>query len=255
MKYLYRLTSCCLLVFFFFSFAQAQEKETAQKFVVFEEMVFPSKWVKYAELQDKVIELWNKHEIDIPVHAYRTNDYGIFWVVPLDNFASLDKLYDDMNGVWAKMKEEDGFDASKEFRDLATGKQTTIMHLPKLSYHKGGEVMSLKDAPYCEWTFVYLKAGHEKEIAKAVMDYQKFYDEIPETYHWDVYAVTLGDNTPCWILMSRAENEIAMREHDKMLYEKYGEKFTELWGAFISHVREVENRRGWYVPKWSSGSK
>lgn len=252
MKRLYHLSSCCVLVFFFFSFAQAQEKQTSQQFVIFEEMVFPSKWVKYGQVQNKFFELWDKHEVDIPLITYRTTDYGVFWVIPIDNFASLDKIYGDMNKVWAKMNEEDGFDALKEFRDLATNKQMTIMHLPQLSYHKGSKIRSLEEAPYCEWTFVYLKNGHTNEIARAIMDYQKFYDEIPESYDWDVYAVTFGGNdTPCWIIVSRAENEIAMRQSEEVLYEKYDKKIAELWSALIKHVRKIENRSGWYAPDWS----
>lgn len=120
-----------------------------------------------------------------------------------------------------------------------------------LSYHPSGEMGQNKNNKYCEWTFSYLKAGHEKEAAAAVKKYQEFYDGIDESYEWDIYRVTFGPDTPCWIMMVRAESELALRQTEAKLGEQYNVEFQEMWQNFTQHVRKFENKKGWFMPQWS----
>uniref|UniRef100_UPI0032162E71 hypothetical protein n=1 Tax=uncultured Draconibacterium sp. TaxID=1573823 RepID=UPI0032162E71 len=251
-----RFTLLIVLCFLFTAFSlqqtNAQEATPPENFVVFEEFVSPYDLPAYTKAQEKVIDLWNEYDVEVPVYAYRNDDNAFYWVVPVENFAGMDNLYTTMMGVWKKMKEEGNFDADKEFRDLSTGRQTMIHWSKELSYHPSGEFGQSKEKPFVEWTFCYLRAGHEKEAAEAVKKYKTFYDGIDENYEWDVYSVTIGHDTPCWILMVRAENELALRNLEDDLFKKYSEDFQKMWQDFSQHVRKFENKKGWFLPKWSS---
>ncbi|MCY1720683.1 hypothetical protein OU798_10035 [Prolixibacteraceae bacterium Z1-6] len=253
MKKFTLLIGLCLCFTTFISLnTRAQEATPPENFVVFEEFVSPSDMQAYKNAQEKVIDLWNQYEVKIPVYTYRNDDNAFYWVVPIENFSGLDDLYTSMMGVWKKMKEEGNFDADKEFRDLSTGRQTVLHWSKELSYHPSGEFGQSKEKPFVEWAFCYLKAGHEKEAAEAIKKYQTFYEGIDDNYEWDVYTVSIGHDTPCWILMVRAENELALLKLENELGEKYSEDFQKMWQNFAQHVRKFENKKGWFLPKWSS---
>lgn len=253
MKTFTSLIGLCIIITAFSSLnSYAQEVTPPENFVVFEEFVAPADMPAYTKAQEKVTELWSQFKLEIPVFSYRNDDNAFYWVVPIKNFAGMDALYETMMGVWKKMKDEGNFDADKEFRDLSTGRQTMIHWSKELSYHPSGEFGQSKEKPFVEWTFCYLLAGHEKEAAEAIKKYQTFYDGIDENYEWDVYTVTIGHDTPCWILMVRAENELALRTVENEMDKKYSEDFQKMWQNFSQHVRKVENKKGWFLPKWST---
>lgn len=242
---------CILFIGFVPILALAQEAAPPQNFVVFEEFVSPSDMPAFKKVQEQTVELWNKHKLDIPVWAYQNDDNAYYWVIPLENFGGLDALYAKMMEFSEMLKTEEGFDADQAFRDLTTGRQSVLHWSQDLSYHPTGNFGQSKDEPFVEWTFCYMKAGHEKEAGKAIKKYQEFYDGIDETYDWDVYMVMLGHDTPCWILMTRGESELAIRKLENELGEKYGKQFQEMWSGFAKHVRKFENKKGWFLPKWS----
>lgn len=231
--------------------SRAQEAPAMpENFLVIEEFVTPSDMAAFIEAQQKAVDLWKKHDFGISLYTYRTAEDSYYWVVPIANFGGIDDVFQKANAVVAKM-EEDGYDADKEFKDLSTTRQSVLHWMKDLSYHPNGNMGQTADKPYCEWTFVSLRAGHEKAAAGVVQKYIDFYKSVDENYEWDIYAVSLGYDTPMWILMNRDESELAMREHEAELSEKYADTFRKLWMEFSTHVRKYENQKGWYLPKWS----
>jgi len=251
MRKIILLIGLCILFTGFVSLrTQAQEAEMPTLFAVFEESVEPADMSTFWKVQDKAFKQFDKHGADFTFYSYRTSESSFYWVMPLKNFASLDGFFQKSKALQKKMK-DDGFDGAKEFRDLSTMQSSIILWSQELSYHPSGEFGQSEAKPYCEWTFCYLKAGHEEEASAAVKKYIDFYEGINESYEWDYYQVIFGHDTPCWILMTRAEDKISMRKLEKDLYTKYKEDFQKLWQDFAQHVRKMEHKNGWFMPKWS----
>ncbi|WP_319500327.1 hypothetical protein [uncultured Draconibacterium sp.] len=241
----------CLFLFMGIVTLQAQETPAMpENFLVIEEFVQPADLPSFNKVQQEAIELWKKFEFDVPVYTYSTDVSSFYWVVPIENFAALDQVFAKAGELTAKMK-DDGYDASKKFRDLSTSRETVIHWDKDLSYHPNGYVGQTKENRYCEWTFVYLKAGHEKEMADAIKQYIDFFDSIDETWEWDVYTVSMGYDSPCWILMDRSENSLALKKLESSLQEKYGETFGKLWKNMQPHLRKMDVVTGWFLPDWS----
>ncbi|WP_340111857.1 hypothetical protein [Maribellus mangrovi] len=231
--------------------AGAQEEPAMpENFVVFEEMVSPADMPAFYEAQAKVVELWKKHGMDIPVYCYYTDESAYYWVVPIKNFAAIDELFKKSGEVSAKMK-EDGFDGTKAFRDLSTVNTSVINWKKDLSYHPEGQTGEQTFKGYDEWTFMYLRQGHEEELTEAFKKMIDFYDSIPESHDWDVYSMTFGYDTPCWIIMRQGESRAAMRKFDEELNKKYREKLNEIWAEIGPHLRKMKKINGWYWRGWS----
>lgn len=222
------------------------------KFVVFEEFVSPADMPAFWKAQMKVCELWQKHQLDVPVYAYLNDDDAFYWVMPIENFGSLDGIYEKLWAMHQTMIDEDAFDANKAFRDIYSGRQSVIQHDPALSHHLGDENLKPEDTPFCEWMFCYLKAGHEHEIDKAIQNYVDYYNKIGASYNWDVYKTLFGPDTPMYVIMMRDKDEVAMRTLEKELNDSHKEDFDRLWQEFTSHLRKIEIKKGWYLPNFSN---
>jgi hypothetical protein len=249
-KTLISLGFITLVTGFLFVSTQAQQNPTSF-FAVFEEFVTPADIPAFNEAQQKAVDLWKKNQMDISLYCYRTDDNSFFWVTPLENFGSLDGIFKKMSESMKKMKEVEGFDPDKEFRDLSTGRQSVIMWSADMSYHPDGNMGQSVNERYVEWMFCSLKAGHEKEASEAVKKYIEFYKNSNESYDWDVYVSMFGYDTPMWILMTRAESPEAMRKQEAELNKKYNKEFSVMWNDFAKHLRKTEMKTGWYKPDWS----
>jgi hypothetical protein len=244
------LFGICVFLTASIPFQPMAQEMPPQQFVVFEEFVSPADMHEFARVQDRIFEVWDKNNMDLTIYCYRNDENAFYWVFPISSFASIDTLLEKSMGLQAKMVEE-GFDFERDFRDLSTGRQTIIRWIPELSYHPTGKFGQTPEDIFVEFTFCYMRSGHEKEAGEAIKKYIDFYNSIDETYDWDVYTTIMGHDTPMWIVMVRAENELALRKLENDLDEKHGGEFNEMWFEFSKHVRRFENKKGWFLPGWS----
>lgn len=220
-------------------------------FVVFEEIVSPSDMAAFSKVQQQAIDLMKKHQFNVPVYCYSTDDNIIYWVMPIKNFGSLDTIFEKSAATSKKMAEQDGFDGEKAFRDLSTVRSSVIQWSPELSYHPNSNFGQSPDKQYVEWAFCSLKSGHEKEAADAVKKYIDFYKKNGENYEWDVYKVLFGYDNPMWILMITEMNPVAKYQREADIFKKYSKEIEVLWSDLAQHMRKVENKTGWFRPTWS----
>ncbi len=218
-------------------------------FAVFEERVSPSDLAAFDKVQQKTVDLWNKYNLGLTIYCYATDDDMYFWLMPMQNFAGLDAVFEKSQAFMKKASEQEGFDGSG-FRDLSTSTFKYIRWMPELSYQSGTSNQS-ENRNYVEWTYCYMKQGHEKEAGEAIKKYIDFYTKSGEKYEWNMYEIILGNDTPVWVIMTRDTDAIAMRQTEKKLNEKYSREFSEMWADFTKHVRKIENKTGWYKPQWS----
>lgn len=235
-----------------FLFVNALAQQPAPvNFVVFEEMVSPSDLAAFTKVQQQAVDLWKKHKFDLPIYSYATDDNIFYWVIPIENFGSIDGIFEKSYAITKKMKDEDGFDGDKAFRDLSSARSNVIRWSPDLSYHVNGNMGQLPDKSYVEWSFCNLKQGHKSEAAAAIEKYIEFYKKENIAYEWDIFIATFGYEMPMWIIMTRSESPEAIRKQEGELYKKYSRELDAMWNDFVLHVRKIDNKTGWYKQSWS----
>ena len=236
-----------------FSNQRANAQETSnQKLIVFEEMVSPADMNAFWHAQAKVCDLWKEHRFDVPIYAYVNEESAFYWVIPIENFGSIDGLFGKFWDFFETMKDEDDFDSGEAFKGLYSGSQSIIESVQELSHYPKVKRSSAESKPFAEWTFFHLKAGHEHEADAVIKKYVDYYANIDLDYEWEVYKVLLGPDTPTYILMIIDEDEASMRDKEKELREKYKDDFDKLWNEFMQHIRKMETRKGWYLSEMSN---
>ena len=251
MKNCFLIFGLCLLATGLTLKSSRAQQPAPVNFVVFEEFVKPADWPAYREVQQKAVDLWKKHNLDVPVYTYQTDESSVYWVIPMQSFASLDNIFGKFEAMTQKMKTEDGFDGQAAFRDLSSTTASVIMWSPDLSFHADGRFGQSAEKPYCEWSFCNIKSGHEKEAGEAIKKYIEFYKKTGEKYDWDLYYVLLGQEMPVWILMTTSDSPVTLRQLETDLDKKYSKEFGAMWTEFTKHVNKIETKTGWFMPKWS----
>lgn len=247
-KFSLLLVMCLFAGAFFVNTTQAQESEDPGLIFLMEEFVAPADMAEFWKVQQEAFDLFDELDFNLTIWAYQTSENSFYWAMPMKNFAGIDKIYGDMMKYSQQMK-ENGYDGDAKFRDLSNISQSVVMWNKELSYHPDG--VSDEGKGFHEWTFMYLKSGHEKEAADAAKKYIEFYNNIDTDYSWDIYQVVFGEHTPCWILEVQAESEAALRELEDALMKEYRDDFRKLWQNMVQHVRTIETKKGWYLPGWS----
>jgi hypothetical protein len=219
-------------------------------FAVFEEMVSTADLTAFNKAQQEAVDLWKKHNLDLPIYCYATDDNSFFWVIPVKNMASLDTMFEKTAAYMKKAKDLDGYDGSG-FRDLSTTNFSYIRWMPDISLHPDGNFGQNADKKYMKWAFCYLKQGHEKEATDAVKKYVDLYTKNGDNFEWDVYEVMLGNDTPAWVLAMPASDPVTLEQKESELNQKYKKELPDMWVEFAKHVRKIENKTGWFKQKWS----
>ena len=220
------------------------------RYVVFEEKVATSDMAAFHKVQQETVDVWNKLKLDVPISCYSTDDNGFFWVIPAVNMASVDTIFAKSSAFMKRAKEQDS-NYGAGFRDLSTANFSFISWRPDLSYHAATYSGPSDDMPYVEWSFCYMRQGHEEEATVAIKKFVDFYKKNRIDYNWDFFEVLLGYDTPVWVGMNVDTDVITMRQTEKSLDEKYGPQFKEMWADFTKHVRRIEIKTGKYMPRWS----
>lgn len=249
--------SAFLIVLFFLLMGMAPINTWAQDapvppqmFYVIEEFVEPADQLEFRKVQMEAVNLWREMDLDLSIYTYYNKESSYYWVIPISSFADIDTIMAKGQKLVADMKEK-GYDGNEKFRDLSTSRQSVLLWSPELSYHPNGATGQTRDNAYCEWTYIYLKSGHDEEAAKAFLKQNEFFDGIDETWEWDTYIVMNGYDTPMWIVMTRAANKKAFVDQQTALQQKYSEKFNEMWEEMMPHIRKIEHKEGWFWPGWS----
>jgi len=249
-KFTFFTVLCLIMAAFFANDTRAQEPDGPAMVLLMEEFVAPSDMAQFWKVQSEALELFDELNFDMTFYAYQTDQNSFYWAMPIKSFADIDEVYSTMMNSH-KLLKENGYDPDAKFRNLSNISQSVVMWNKELSYHPEEREEGAEPDKFYEWSFIYLKSGHEKEVAEATKKYMDFYKSVGVNYAWDIYEVVFGDHTPCWILEVSAESELALRQQESDLQAKYHDDFMKLWQNLVPHVRTIETKKGWYLPAWS----
>jgi hypothetical protein len=239
---------CLILASFAAGISRAQDAEEPQLYFLMEEFVAPSDLVQFWTVQQEAFDVFDKVGAKATVWAYQTDQSSFYWAFPIKSFADLDELFANFMKI-QQLSKENGFDSDVKFRDLSNTSQSVLRWAPELSLHPEGSSEEGKN--YHEWTFMYVKSGHEKEAAEIGRKYIEFYKRIGSDYSYDIYQVIFGEHTPCWILEEQAVDEVALRQKQNAIEKDHKDELQKLSIGLMQQLRKIETKKGMFLPDWS----
>ncbi len=226
--------------------AQAEEPKP-QLFVVWEDMVHPSKSMGYEAGLKAWVDFNTKYEFPRPVNVYRTSDYRYYVLMPIEKLADLDWM--------EKYFKELGEEAGKEMEGIGklfagtteSGTFGVVVLRTDLSYLPENPRVKTEDIKFVWWNYYYIKSGKEKEAEKIAKEWQSLHEGKGITDYYNVYQPILWSDIPAMVAAGGALSAADYYSHMEKNVEKMGDEYLALTKKTMDACRRFEQRTGMII--------
>lgn len=225
------------------SLAQAQEQKP-QLFLVWEDIVHPSKTMGYEAAMKMWVDFNAKHKFPRPVTVYRTNDYHYYTLMPIEKLADIDDLEKYFTEL-GKEAEKDVEEIQKAFAGTAESTTFgTVLLRTDLSYAPENPRVKTEDVNFIWWNYYYIKSGKEKEAEKIAKEWQALWKNKGITDNFMVYQPVLWSDIPAMVAAGGALSAADYYSHMEKNIEKMGDEYLALTKKTMDACRKFEQRTG-----------
>ncbi|UCC41026.1 MAG: hypothetical protein JSV96_06240 [Candidatus Aminicenantes bacterium] len=235
----------CLLVGFCAlpNLAQAQEQKP-QLMAIWDIVVHPSKFMEFEAAMKEFVAIYAKLEYPHPWTTYRTVDFHYYLVMPIENYAALDKLFDYFSTVMEKAGKE--YEAvMKSFAGTYESETFGTFYLRHdLSYRPENPRITIEDVNFVWWSFFYIIPGMESEAENISHDYQELYKSHGISDGWEIYIGAMWSDLPVLCVAGGAKSEADYHIQNEKNMQKFGDKHMALMKRTMDGTRKFEMKTG-----------
>ncbi len=231
------------------------EGEKPQMFVIYKDVVHPSKTQEYEAAIKYMISEFTAYDVDPEKINWRTvtgPEMGYAFVMPIENWAGIDKMHEG----WQAAIEVIGVDKFESMMMAAaeTMEHVEVFHVQRradLSYTPEEPSLKAEDVNYVQYGFYYVTPGKNKVIEEIAKAYVELYKSNNVDVGWSVYESLTGPDLPLFVVAHPARSQSEFYEHRESLKELFGEAGKELGMKVMEGVRKIELKDGWIRPDLS----
>ena len=216
-----------------------------QMLLVIDEVVKPSMQKEYSEAGKKWIAFMKDHEFLLPVNTYWTGDNHVYWVMPIQNFAEIDKLMEQSNKFIEEFPDDytavmDAFKGTSE-----TSRMCVYMMDYKYSMIAEEEGES-EEENFVFFDIYYCEPGTDVEIIKLWDEWKAFLADKEIVQNWAFYWGMMGTDSPMIVLAASAKNAREFYEENAKMWQALGKEAGTYVQRMMKYVTKQEQKTGWY---------
>lgn len=224
----------------------AQEEMKDQLFWVREETAKISMLDTYEKTAKEWVDLMHEGELDLPVvRASQRNDAHYYYLIPLSDYAEIDKFGDIFGSAINKIGKEkwDKYNAEAE-SSMDTHKDFIVKWSAKYSYAPKEPRLKPGETGFIHWFFFDYKLEKRQEVLDILAEWKALYEKNNIPDGWDIWLpeVGLANNSialteygtdAASFYAAMKENSDKMKEEEHALWEKFSANvisFSEVFG-------------------------
>jgi hypothetical protein len=229
-----------------------EEKSEPQLWLFAHYKIKPSMVNKLEADLKEMVGYCKKHNYEYPWYTLKTDDYHIYYVMPIKDKNDIDRLFMTWGEVakkvgapWQEMMKDywDSYDYYKRF---------LLRHRPDISYNPEKAEGEQEEANFFVWHIDYVKPGKEADYEAIHKEWVDMNKRINSVNAYNVYAVELGFEGSVYIGMSRGKNISQWYADNAKWAEKAGkEGGMERFERGRKLIRKHETKHLWYRPDLS----
>jgi len=231
--------------------AQAEEPK-AQLYLVDDVVVKPSMLMEHEAAMKEMIALTAKHNYPFPWYAYSTDDFHYYYVMPVEDFADVDKLFNTWGEVMAKAGNEFQAMFKNFFSSMEYYKDSFVRHRPDLSYMPEKPRLTPEEAGFMFWGQCYVIPGKQQEFEEIFKKWVNLYKSknIPDA--WDTFMGDIGTDMPFYFWGAGAKSPVDFWTQDEKGTKEMGEEeVMKLGQKTMALLRKFEIKTGRFRPELS----
>lgn len=236
----------CIVLGLFPLTMHAQEPEKRHQLIwVSDEMVKPSMQDEYYEAGKKWVALLIKNEFPYPFDTYWTGDNHAMWVVPIENFADIDKLMEAFNQL--KKKSPDDFQAMEDaFKGTYYSSRACVYNLDyNISMIAKDAESKAEENNFVFFDIYYFEPGMEAELNKIWDEFKELMADKDFGQSWYFYWGVMGTDNPVLVSVAAAKNLIAFWEENAKMWKVLGPDAGKIKQKMMKYVTKEEQRMAW----------
>jgi hypothetical protein len=228
--------------------SNAQTPEEAKRYqmiMVIDELVHPSMKTEYYEAGKKWIAFAKDHEYPYPVNTYWTGDNHVYWSMPIQNYAEIDKIMEWSNKIMEKSPDEykavmDAFKGTYENSRMSV--YALDYEFSMIAEEKEGES---EEKNFVFFDFSYFKPGYEMELNKIWEEAKAYMADKKIVQSWYAYWGWMGADGPVMVSTATAKNAREFYEENAKAWEALGEEAGKIKQKMMKYVTKQEQKTAW----------
>ena len=232
--------------------AQTQEEaKRYQMFMVIDELVHPSMKTEYYEAGKKWIAFMKEHEYPYPIDTYWTGDNHVYWRIPIENYAEIDKMMAMGNKILQDFPEE--YQAIlNAFKGTYENSRMCVYALDyEYSMIAEEEEGESGEKNFVFFDIAYYKPGYEAELNAIWEEAKAYMADKKILQSWYAYWGWMGTDGPVMVSTATAKNAREFYEENAKAWEVFGEEGGKIKRKMTKYVRKEEQKTGWYQKELS----
>ncbi len=226
-----------------------------EMFAIFKDIVIPSKTQEYEDALKYMISEFTAYDIDPEMVNFKVvsgPELGHVFVIPIENFAALDRMQEDWNAASEIIGEE-------KFTDMMRAMEGAIDHVDRfhvmrradLSYTPENTSLTSDEVKYVHYSFYYVTFGKKEQFAELAKEFAELYESKNIDRGWSIYESITGSDLPLYVVAQSSRSQGEFYIHRDEVRELLGEAGAELRKRAQTLVRRIEYKDGWTRPELS----
>ncbi len=246
------LTALLLLTSVWTVIAQEKKEEAskAKLFLVHEDIVKPSKVAEYEKATKAFQAELAKHDMTMMKNIVVQNDEMVYsYVYELENMAALDQR--PFGDLREKMGDE-AFQAMWDAYDntIESHKGYMVTGREDLSYMPAA-METAEEMNFRHFDIVHFTPGKSREARQNAEEWKALYESKKSTMGYRTYVGGIGTQTPMYIFVARAKNEVDFYTRNEKNRELLGAEGEALWKKSMTLIDKFEHVNGRIRPDLS----
>lgn len=225
-------------------FSQQEMKD--QLFWVHQEVVKVNMWDQYESTSKEWVQLMTEGGLDVPfVRASQRDDGLYYYLIPLPNYAEIDKIQGIFTSAIDKIGREK-WDAFMKQNDesMESNKDFIVTWSSKYSYVPKEPRMKWEDAGFIHWIFFTYKLESRKEVMEVLADWKALYEKNNISDGWSIWLMELGEKNNMIVLSEYAKDGPSFYTNSKETSEKLKAEEDKLWERLSANVLSIDQKYG-----------
>ncbi len=234
------------------NFAQDQPKD--QLFYIHEEVAKIDEIDQYNKSGKEFTQMMKDAKLDVPfIRTSQTDDLHFYYLVPLNNYADIDKLSSAFNDMMAKTDKDkmvknmtEGAEATEYSREMVFKRSNELSYSPVMTND-----LDMSKEVFVHWDYYTYKPEDRQQVMDLGAKIKKLNVDKKIETGYTVWLADMGERNNLIVVTTLAKDAVSFYQQMKKDNATLGKDMEDLWNKMLPMLEHFEHKNGHTRPDLS----